>query len=292
MRTKSPSAKLVPRFEALLTGYGEQLKHLPSHRDQMRLANLLSGFREAREYLHQTETTELQNVLPSLRSVLEGYRGRHAAWADSQKAMADNFNLFEVLGIESNELSHSKLLAWLLDRRIEHGTHAQGSLGFQLFLEELQPELDPDSTLHVRDYAAERRYWVRREVSSSESRVDIEIAASGRFIIHIENKIHASEGEDQTEREWRDLNKRAEQLRIPQERRHAIFLTLDGKEPADDHFHPVGWDRIASILTRFAGQVRPRYVRLFARHYAEAVRKLATSSYRQQEILHDEAVVQ
>jgi hypothetical protein len=286
-------AKLVPRLASLLTGYSEHLKQLPSsHQDQLRLTNLLRGFLAARKNLHQIETVDVQSVLPSLKRVLDGYRGKHAAWAESQKVVADDFNLFEVLEVEYDELSHSKLLAWLLDRRIEHGTHAQGSLGFQLFLEELRPELDPDSKFQIADYAAEPRYWVRREVSSAESRVDIEIAASGNFIIHIENKILATEGEDQTEREWTGLNERADQLGIPQENRHAIFLTLDGRPPADEHFRPVGWDRIAAVLSRFAGQVRPRYVRLFTRHYAEAVRKLAASSYRQQEILYDEAVVQ
>ena len=53
-----------------------------------------------------------------------------------------------------------------------------------------------------------------------------------------------------------------------------------------------GWDRIAAILNEFARQARPRYVRLFARHYAEAVRKLAVSAYRLEEIPHGEAVVQ
>ncbi len=224
--------------------------------------------------------------------MLAGYREKHSQWASSQRSLADDFNLFAVLGVEYDEINHSKLLAWLLDRRIEHGTHAQESLGFQLFLKELQPELDPESKLQVGDYATERRYWVRREVSCSESRVDIEIAASGKFIIHIENKILASEGEDQTEREWRGLNKRGESLGIPQEHRHAIFLTLDGRPPADDHFRPVGWERIADVLNEFARQVRPRYVRLFARHYAEAVRKLAASNFRLEEIPHGEAVVQ
>ena len=179
-----------------------------------------------------------------------------------------------------------------MDRRIERGTHAQGSLGFQLFRNELQPELDPDLKLQVTNYAAERQYWVRREVSSSESRVDIEIAASGKFIIHIENKIRASEGEDQTVREWRDLTKRGETLGVQPQHRHAIFLTLDGRPPADDRFHPVGWERIAGVLNEFAGQVRPDCVKLFVRHYAEALRKLAASNFRLEEIPHGEAIVQ
>jgi len=174
-------------------------------------------------------------------------------------------------------------LAWLLDSRIEHGTHAQGSLGFQAFLEELREELDRGSKLHIMDYANER-YRVRREVSSIESRVDIEIAAARKFIIHIENKLLAREGKDQTNREWRDLNNRAEQLGVPKTNRHGLLLTLDGSAAENEHFRPIGWDRIARVLSEFARRVRPRYVRMFARHYAEAVRRLAVTSHSIQEI--------
>ena len=52
-------------------------------------------------------------------------------------------------------------------------------------------------------------YWVRREVSGDDSIVDVEIASRGQFLIHIENKIRSSEGEDQTDREWSDVSRRA-----------------------------------------------------------------------------------
>ena len=54
-------------------------------------------------------------------------------------------------------------------------------------------------------YADEPDYWVRTESSGNEARVDIEIAARGKFIIYVENKTYAVEGDDQTNREWRSL---------------------------------------------------------------------------------------
>jgi hypothetical protein len=56
---------------------------------------------------------------------------------------------------------------------------------------------------------------VRREQEGDASRVDIEVATSGRFVIQIESKLHAAEGVDQTAREWADLTKRARSLRVP-----------------------------------------------------------------------------
>ena len=34
-------------------------------------------------------------------------------------------------------------------------------------------------------------------------RIDIEVAHPGKFVIYIENKIWAGEGDDETNREWR-----------------------------------------------------------------------------------------
>jgi len=77
----------------------------------------------------------------------------------------------------------------------------QGKLGLQLFLDELRNELDPGGKLQIKNYVDEP-YFVHREVSSSGSRVDIEIVAPQRFIIHVENKIRSKESAGQTHKEW------------------------------------------------------------------------------------------
>jgi hypothetical protein len=197
-------------------------------------------------------------------------------WAAYQVKYADDFNVFDVMKVEHDEVTHSKLLAWLLDRRIEHGTHAQGSLGFQLFLEELQEDLATESPPEPLKYF-EEPYWVACEVSGDRSRVDIEIAAREKFIIHIENKILSLEGPEQTDHEWDDLGKRRRELGISESNAHAIFLTLNGSDPNNKNFRPVGWCRIARILEKFADQAQAPDVKLFARHYAKAIHALAVS---------------
>jgi len=164
------------------------------------------------------------------------------------------------------------MLAWLLDHRIEHlGTHAQDRLGFQLFLKELDLP---------RSYAGES-YWVRCEVAGDQSRVDIEVAARGRFIIHIENKVRAQEGENQTNREWGDLQSRAKALGISISSRrnaiHAIFLSRGGDLPENPNFLPISWSRIAGVLETFAAKAEATDVGLFAAHYAKALRRFTVS---------------
>jgi hypothetical protein len=226
-----------------------------------------------------------------MRKLLDGYRLSRQEWEVKQQDLADDFNLFQVMQVEYDELRHSMILAWLLDRRIEHGTHAQGNLGFRLFLEEFGRDLGSDSRPQIATYCEDPSYWVRREVSCGESRVDIEIAARGKFIIHIENKIGAVEGEDQTHREWRGLRERARELGIAEASIHAVFLTLGGSKPQNDNFVRVGWSRMARILDKFAEQARPDKVKVFVEHYAETIRRLAVSDFVTEETENGNAIV-
>jgi hypothetical protein len=161
------------------------------------------------------------------------------------------------------------MLEWLLDHRIERaGTHAQGKLGFSFFLKKTGLNME----------YAKADYVVSREVKGDSSRVDVEIAAIGQFIIHLENKIFAEEAtkeagkQDQTVREWEDLRRRARHLRVKPEHVHGFFVTLFGDTPSSDHFTPITWYRLADVFDEFAEHAKPRQVSLFARHYAEALR--------------------
>lgn len=259
MQKNIDAKELTRRFRTLITRHGELLS-----KDTERLGRVL-------------------------RELLPTFREARKQWADSQRISADDFNLFKVMEVEADEVRHSKILAWLLDHRIEHGTHAQGNLGFRLFLEEFDDELKQGGNGQPAAYANEPNYWVRCELSGSEARVDIEIAARGKFLIHLENKILSAEGEDQTCREWRDLQTRRKELDVPEAACHAFFLTLDGTRAKCERFRSVGWNRIAKTLDRFADQAEPTEVKLFARHYAKAVRMMSVAECRAGEV--DDAAV-
>jgi len=164
--TSIGSALLIARFQWLLASFVET-------------NNRTEAVNEARSAVDHSRFTQL---LKGYEAALEAYRCQEEAWAD-------NFNLLGVMGVIYDEVRHSGALAWLLDRDMRRfGTHAQGTLGFQLFLQELcLPE----------EYA-QYPYWVGREVRGDRSRVDLEIGSRGHFLIHIENKILAEEGIDQT----------------------------------------------------------------------------------------------
>ena len=117
-------------------------------------------------------------------------------------------------------------------------------------------------------------------MAGKKSRIDIEIAASETFIIHIESKIFAPESPNETRREWDDLQDGAVELGVRPESCHAIFLTLDGSIAGDEeHFLPVAWGRIARVADKFADQAEATDVVLFARHYANAAQPIGVPRY-------------
>ena len=120
--------------------------------------NILEGYASVRQQCATgLRSKSRKDSDPYLCEAYRRYTGAWNQWAETQKGSADDFNLFRVLEVAYDELRHSMLLAWLLDRRIEYGTHAQGSLGLELFLKEVG--LDAGYAAHA--------YWVRREVSVS-----------------------------------------------------------------------------------------------------------------------------
>lgn len=196
--------------------------------------------------------------IPQVKQLLDEFDEHQAGWKKEQELRADNFNILRTMGVGRKELCHSDILAWLLDHQ---ETHAQGKLGFRLFLKEL----------NLPKEFADKNYKVIRELCGEESRIDIVIEAEGEFIIGIENKIDSEEGEDQTKREWSDLEKRKTALRIPT-KTIAFFLTPDGSSPGNPKFQPLSWQVIADIFQTFSEESKAELVGIFAKHYAETLR--------------------
>lgn len=131
----------------------------------------------------------------------------------------NEFNVFSLLKVETDEVRHSRFLAWLLDATSDHG---QRNVFLSAFVELCQLNIAPNDL---------NRSYVRTEFSGIESRVDIMVYRRGKFIIYLENKVFAQEGHNQVDREFRDMCRLGSALRIPKEQMFAIFLTPDGRSP-------------------------------------------------------------
>jgi hypothetical protein len=229
---------------------------------QASFAALLKGFEISLSISIIVQKQNDRSSLQTFMNVITGFATSKTRWQLRQRNVADSFNILDVLRLTGNEVRHSMVLAWMLDKDMDrHGTHAQGSLGFEQFLKELKLP---------SEYASET-YWVRREVVGEESRVDVEIAARGSFLIHIENKIWSNEGHEQTMREWADIERRAVALNVQSDCVHCIYLTPDGRAARHASFQPLSWYRMQRVLEAFAELAIPPEVKIFAKHYARAL---------------------
>lgn len=229
---------------------------------------LLDAFVQRRKRVDTAEKARACNDRKRIDDLMNVFQQAGEMDRRNQIERADDFNLLEVMQLTGNEIRHSMVLAWLLDRDLRKlGTHAQGSVGFRLFLEEFDLPLS---------YAG-CNYWVRREVAGEKSIVDIEVGCLNQFLIHIENKIWSCEGTDQTDREWSDLQRRAAELGVSARNVHALFLTPNGTKPKNDRFHPISWGRVVRVLEKFAERAKPVDVQFFARHYAQALRRFVVT---------------
>ena len=289
MQDQPPAPHLLAnQFRELVAGFGLCLAHSKdtSHRHEVVFRDLLTGFLDRYARASSVEAAQVVQDLAAMKGVLGGYLVALENWKQNQKGTADEFDLLEVMHLTGREIRYSMVLAWLLDHDLMRlGTHAQGSRGFKLFLKELK----------LPTHYATPPYRVRREVSGDQSRVDVEVAAQGRFLIHIENKIEAREGPDQTDREWADVQLRVQALGIPGEPPdwpvHAIFLTPDGKLARNHNFMRVSWRQIAKVLDEFAATVKPPDVKLFASHFARSLYRSVIPDFQNEEKPNGEATI-
>jgi hypothetical protein len=250
-----------------------------------RMRQLVHGFRELYSRLQLAQIEDVAARCHSFAALIGSFRAAFDSYRQGQQDRADDFNILEVMNLTYKEIRHSMMLAWLLDHDLRRrGTHAQGSLGFRLFLAEFGLPL----------WYADERYWVRREAVGQTSIIDVEIGSRSRFLIHIEIKVWAAEGIDQTEREWDDLSQRAVELGVdpesPNPRVHALYLTPSGVSPISPRFRPVSWLAIARILERFSAMVAPQDVKLFSAHYARALRRYIATEPPAREVINGEGI--
>jgi hypothetical protein len=104
-------------------------------------------------------------------------------------------DLWSVVKLKRDEVRNASVLAWLLNPR---GSHGQGTLLLETLMAQVAFKA-PDWSLSAAELAAVTVETEQRPLGSSRDRVDIAIDGPG-FVIFIEVKIDAPEGERQLER--------------------------------------------------------------------------------------------
>jgi hypothetical protein len=219
---------------------------------------LLDGYKDEEKWFQD-------NSISRARNLLEGFSEVREERKENQKTIAEDINIFEILGFTDDEVKHSKFLAWLLD---PEETHAQGNLFFKHFLKSAE--------LPIK--YADLPYKVKTEVNHEESRIDIEIKSEKNFLIHIENKVSASEGDEQLQRETRDLERKRMELKIRSENAHALYLIPKGKLPdRAEKFQVLYWRKIADAVRIFENDAKAERAKWVAEQYLYSINKHITN---------------
>ena len=158
-------------------------------------------------------------------------------------------NIFDVLKLKDHEIRHSNVLAWLLD---PHGSHGMGDEFLKLFISRViraNPALHYDVLkwcyLDVSDCEIQReKHW--QNIGSRDS-LDILITAYQPhgldYVIAVENKVKASEGQDQTEKYRRHIEQEC-----PAAEKMYVFLTAKEEKPSDDRWAVLSYKEIYEML--------------------------------------------
>ncbi|MGB5981740.1 MAG: PD-(D/E)XK nuclease family protein [Nonlabens sp.] len=127
--------------------------------------------------------TNCQNLFSKTREIVKAH---HA----EVRAKGEDFNIFSVLGMESNETkTHSGMLVALLDPK---GNHYQGSVFLRLFLEEISYDYENEDLDKVM-VKAEHHLGKISDDYLSGGYIDVLISFPSGKAIAIENKIYAGD---------------------------------------------------------------------------------------------------
>lgn len=143
---------------------------------------------------------------------------------DLAEYSGEQYNVFDILGVRSDELSHSSILTNLLNAK---GRHGQKDLFLKLFIETVKNAFENDESkmqllnnFNIENSKAEKEKFAGKVNYEAEQggRIDIIINDQKNNII-IENKVYAGDQPLQLVR-YNEYDKNAP----------ILYLTLDGKE--------------------------------------------------------------
>lgn len=133
----------------------------------------------------------------------------------------ENYNLFKVIDMTSNETSvHSAFLADLLNPK---GLHHMGDVFLRLFTDEFLNGMSFSTETAI----VEREKYIGPVTATTGGRLDIIVTDADRKAIIIENKIHASDQENQLIRYHNYAEKNTSEHKL-------FYLSLDGTVHNED----------------------------------------------------------
>jgi len=152
----------------------------------------------------------MENIKP-IEQLLSHIYKINEHYEEISKISGENFNIFNILKLTSDEVSHTKFIAMLIN---PEGEHCMNNLFLDLFLKTINID---ESKMYDFSNAE-----VKTEYSFGNGQIDILIKTNKKKII-IENKIYAKDQDEQLKR-YHDYDENA----------ILLYLTLNGHEPSEN----------------------------------------------------------
>jgi hypothetical protein len=120
---------------------------------------------------------------------------------DLAEYSGEHYNVFDILGVRSDELSHSAILTNLLDAK---GRHGQKDIFLELFIKQIKPLLEKSRySEHINSFVT-KEATAKKEIhiggvkheTAEGGRVDIVVSSGNKHLV-IENKIYAGDQDQQ-----------------------------------------------------------------------------------------------
>lgn len=184
------------------------------------------------------------------------------------EALLDRFNIFEAVGMERQEIRHSKFLAFLLDPKEPHG------MGDAFVKRLLQRAVMDEPNVAAPVTPIELSLWDLWEMGVWREwrRIDIFLLDERqKLAVIIENKIDTSEHGDQLDRYYEAVREE-----YPDHKILALYLKPGGEEPSHPDYLPVDYQAVCEILDGLAesqASVMEPDVRVLITHYTEMLRR-------------------
>lgn len=169
------------------------------------------------------------------------------------------FNIFNVLKIQSKELSHSNVLSWLLCPSESHGL---GDVFLSQFIYDIKNKNTEFLAKISKDLSFSSFYTIRER-----DKMDIQVISDKeKIVIVIENKIWHSEGPDQL-RNYRLLI----EDRYRSYDKGYVYLSPNATLPENDLWQEYGYRSIMTILNQCLEKdvISSNEVRMFIQHYIQ-----------------------
>lgn len=184
----------------------------------------------------------------------------------SAQSSRSALNIFELVGLDRQEIKHSRFLKFLLTPVESHGL---GDTFLKEFIIKVFNRLDASPP--IRPLAFSLASFEDAIVQNEWRNIDILIESkSNRFVLAVENKIDASESKDQL-RKYENIVDAA----YPNYRRVFAYLTPpDADTPSSSRWSSISYaDVIQALAKSSKSKTLPTEIHLTISHYVELIRR-------------------